>query len=226
MKPRGPNPRGTCCLIPDFGALSGTAFTALLNEPLPEKVRKIDVDEEGVYRQAAPQPIVLPFQLELQPAGSPDEGEWRITSAPDGIVMESNLFYASYQSTSLMFFDPTFHYLVPDQRYFPKLGAPERTVAALLRGPSADIAPAVRTAIPDGTTLQDGSVVQSDGSTTVSFSEKAWLSVNVLRTPSMTMLGRMAAVLIDPGRTFPQGCGRRTGRSAASRWRSAPSTAC
>ncbi len=129
------------------------------------------VDEEGVYRQAAPQPIVLPFQLEKQPAGSPDAGEWRITSAPDGIVMESNLFYASYQSTSLMFFDPTFHYLVPDQRYFPKLGAAERTVAALLRGPSADIAPAVRTAIPDGTTLQDGSVVQADSGTTVSFAE-------------------------------------------------------
>jgi acetamidase/formamidase len=32
MAPRGPNPRGTCCMIPQFGALSGTAFTALLNE--------------------------------------------------------------------------------------------------------------------------------------------------------------------------------------------------
>lgn len=143
------------------------------------------VDEEGVYRQAAPQPIVLPFQLELQPAGSPDAGEWRITSAPDGIVMESNLFYASYQSTSLMFFDPTFHYLVPDQRYFPKLAAPERTVAALLRGPSADIAPAVRTAIPDGTTLQDGSVVQADSTTTVSFTE---LSTDDSRTLGLMKL--------------------------------------
>ena len=29
MLPRGSNPRGTCCLIPRFGALTGTDFTAL-----------------------------------------------------------------------------------------------------------------------------------------------------------------------------------------------------
>jgi amidase len=49
MLPRGPNPRGTCCLIPYFGALTGTGATAMLNEPLPEITRKIDVDEQGVY---------------------------------------------------------------------------------------------------------------------------------------------------------------------------------
>lgn len=49
MKPRGDNPRGTCCLIPRFGALTGTDYTATLNEPLPEITRKIDLDEEGVY---------------------------------------------------------------------------------------------------------------------------------------------------------------------------------
>ena len=30
MAPRGPNPRGTCAMIPQFGALSGTSLTALL----------------------------------------------------------------------------------------------------------------------------------------------------------------------------------------------------
>ncbi|WP_133650307.1 acetamidase/formamidase family protein [Paraburkholderia flava] len=49
MQPRGENPRGTCCLIPGFGALTGTDVTALLNESLPEITRKIDLDEEGVY---------------------------------------------------------------------------------------------------------------------------------------------------------------------------------
>jgi amidase len=49
MLPRGDNPRGTCCLIPRFGALTGTDYTATLNAPLPEITRKIDVDEEGVY---------------------------------------------------------------------------------------------------------------------------------------------------------------------------------
>ena len=48
MVPRGENPRGTCCMIPEFGALTGTYYTATLNDPLPEIVRKIHVDEEHV----------------------------------------------------------------------------------------------------------------------------------------------------------------------------------
>ena len=49
MVPRGHNPLGTCCMIPEFGALTGTYYTATLNDPLPEIVRKINVDETSVY---------------------------------------------------------------------------------------------------------------------------------------------------------------------------------
>jgi amidase len=49
MAPRGTNPLGTCCMIPEFGALTGTYYTATLNDPLPEVVRKINVDEKWVY---------------------------------------------------------------------------------------------------------------------------------------------------------------------------------
>ncbi len=59
MLPRGANPRGTCCLIPRFGALTGTHFTALLNEPLPEITRKIDLDEDGVYWSKR---VTLPYR--------------------------------------------------------------------------------------------------------------------------------------------------------------------
>lgn len=59
IRPRGENPRGTCCMIPDFGALTGTSFTALLNEPLPERVRKIDLDEKGVYWSKR---VTLPYR--------------------------------------------------------------------------------------------------------------------------------------------------------------------
>jgi len=47
--PRGEQPRGTCALIPEFGALTGTYYTATLNQPLPEIVRKILVDETTVH---------------------------------------------------------------------------------------------------------------------------------------------------------------------------------
>jgi acetamidase/formamidase len=36
-------------MIPEFGALTGTALTATLAEPLPEIVRKVDVDERWVH---------------------------------------------------------------------------------------------------------------------------------------------------------------------------------
>ena len=59
IKPRGDNPRGTCCLIPRFGALTGTEYTATLNDPLPEITRKIDLDEEGVYWSKR---VMLPYR--------------------------------------------------------------------------------------------------------------------------------------------------------------------
>lgn len=48
ITPRGPQPRGTTCLIPNFGGLTGTDVTATLNDPLPEHVRKVHITEEGI----------------------------------------------------------------------------------------------------------------------------------------------------------------------------------
>ena len=59
MVPRGNNPLGTCCMIEEFGALTGTTYTATLNNPLPEKVRKIDLDEKNVYWSDR---ITLPYK--------------------------------------------------------------------------------------------------------------------------------------------------------------------
>jgi len=47
--PRGENPRGTICMIPHFGGLTSTDLTATLNAPLPEIVKKVNVDENGIY---------------------------------------------------------------------------------------------------------------------------------------------------------------------------------
>lgn len=48
IKPRGDQPRGTTCLIPFFGGLTGTQNSPTLQEPLPELVRKVAVDETEV----------------------------------------------------------------------------------------------------------------------------------------------------------------------------------
>ncbi len=59
MKPRGENPRGTCAMIPFFGGLTSTSLTASLHDPLPEIVRKVDVDEQGVYWSKR---VTLPYR--------------------------------------------------------------------------------------------------------------------------------------------------------------------
>ena len=55
----GAQPTGTTCLVPEFGGLVGTGVTALLNQPLPERVRKLRIDEQGVHWNAR---IVLPYK--------------------------------------------------------------------------------------------------------------------------------------------------------------------
>jgi acetamidase/formamidase len=80
MAPRGPNPRGTCAMIPQFGALSGTSLTALLSDSLPEIVRKIDVDEEGVYWSKR---VTLPYRPHIGTLSCSPEIDSINTLTPD-----------------------------------------------------------------------------------------------------------------------------------------------
>lgn len=87
-------------------------------------------------------------------------GEWRISVAPDGIVLAEATFQRIFSMHSLYFLDPTTEHLVPDVRWFPSGTAATRIVTALLAGPPAWLAGAVRTDFPDGTKLTDsGNVV-------------------------------------------------------------------
>ncbi len=80
MAPRGPNPRGTCAMIPQFGALSGTSLTALLADSLPEVVRKIDVDEDGVYWSKR---VTLPYRPHIGTLSCSPEIDSINTLTPD-----------------------------------------------------------------------------------------------------------------------------------------------
>lgn len=48
ITPRGEQPRGTTCLQPNFGGLTGTNESPTLNSPLPELVRKVPVTTKGI----------------------------------------------------------------------------------------------------------------------------------------------------------------------------------
>jgi acetamidase/formamidase len=80
IRPRGPQPVGTTCLIPEFGGLVGTADTAMLNPPLPERVKKVRVDENGVYWSDR---ITLPYEPFIGTIGTSPEIEAINSLQPD-----------------------------------------------------------------------------------------------------------------------------------------------
>jgi amidase len=59
IEPRGPQPRGTTCTVPYFGGLSATDRTAMLHDPLPEIVKKLEVTTEGTVWD---EDTVIPYE--------------------------------------------------------------------------------------------------------------------------------------------------------------------
>ncbi|WP_298743263.1 LpqB family beta-propeller domain-containing protein [uncultured Microbacterium sp.] len=129
--------------------------------------------------------IPLAFTLAMQP-----DGQWRITEAADGIVLDQNRFRAVFGSYALMFFDPTWTYLVPDERWFPKTYAATSIAQALVGGsPSPWLDGAVATSFVDGARLAQPAVpVRSGRVAEVSLEEGA-------RSLEPTVLSRMQAQL-------------------------------
>jgi len=80
IEPRGPQPRGTTCLVPHFGGLTGTDKTVTLQEPLPEVVRKSVVTEEGVSWTGN---LTLPYEPFLGTIGTSPEIESVASLKPD-----------------------------------------------------------------------------------------------------------------------------------------------
>ncbi|WP_341945748.1 LpqB family beta-propeller domain-containing protein [Microbacterium sp. LWH11-1.2] len=116
------------------------------------------VDESGAYAEAlGPSPVK--FSLERT-----DDGEWRITQAPDGIVIDQPRFSNVFEGYPLQYFDGEWSRLVPDVRWFPRRQSPATTVTqALIDGsPSAWLDPAVQTAFPADVQLAQDAVLITD----------------------------------------------------------------
>lgn len=80
IKPRGSQPVGTTALIPEFGGLVGTTHTAVLNDPLPERVKKMDVTEQGIKFNSK---ITLPYEPFIGTLGVSPEIEAVTSLQPD-----------------------------------------------------------------------------------------------------------------------------------------------
>ena len=80
VETRGEQPAGTTCIIPEFGGLVGTSSTALLNPPLPERVKKLHVDRDGVRWSDK---ITLPYEPFIGTIGVSPEIEAISSLQPD-----------------------------------------------------------------------------------------------------------------------------------------------
>lgn len=103
------------------------------------------VDDRGAYERAEVVERTLAFELAKQA-----DGEWRITKAPDGVVLDRDQFPTVFHRYSVMYFDPTWQYLVPDVRWFPTTNAAASITFALVNQPASDwLAGSVVTAFPE-----------------------------------------------------------------------------
>lgn len=105
-----------------------------------------DVDDTGAYTQRDAGSALLQFELAKQ-----SDGQWRITKADDGIVLDRTLFPQVFKAYPLMYFDTSWTYLVPDVRWFAQRNnTAARIVRQLIDGsPSPWLAGAVASAFPD-----------------------------------------------------------------------------
>jgi hypothetical protein len=92
------------------------------------------------------------------------DGEWRIASLDNGLVLTQSDVQETFRQLNLYFLAPSRRVLVPDTVFLPAApGLSTALVARLLRGPTEGLAAATTTAFPRGTSLAVSSVPVRDG---------------------------------------------------------------
>ena len=120
-------------------------------------------------------------------------GEWRISSAPQGLVLTSSSFTTVYDSYPLYFYTPGFDHLVADPRWFVRSpAAATEVMTELLAGPADYLGGSVISALPDGARLEPRSVTVSGGIAQVGLDESAQ---GLDEETSARILGQVSATL-------------------------------
>ena len=92
------------------------------------------------------------------------DGEWRIASLDNGLVLTRSDVQETFRQLNLYFVAPSRRVLVPDTVFLPSApGLSTALVARLLRGPTEELAAATTTAFPRGSSLEVSSVPVRDG---------------------------------------------------------------
>jgi len=127
------------------------------------------LDSQRVYREERPgSEVDRDFELRQV------NGEWRISSAPQGLILTASSFRTVYDSYPLYFYTPGFDNLVADPRWFVRSpAAATEVMTELLAGPADHLGGSVISALPDGARLEPGAVTVSGGIAQVGLDETA-----------------------------------------------------
>jgi hypothetical protein len=118
-----------------------------------------------------------------------EDGQWRISDAPDGTVLNPATFQSIFRAHAVYFYDPSFRYLVPDQRWFlARSSTSTRIASALLDGPSTWLQGAVVSAFPDGTQLSLTAITVDDGTARVDLTSDALSASDAARARMQAQL--------------------------------------
>lgn len=140
------------------------------------------VDAEGVSRPVSESGTdTVEYSLTQLP-----NGEWRISEAPDGIMMSTSEFAEVFDPHNLYFYSPNYRYAVPDVRWFA-LGpsVPASLVRVMLNGPAPHLKGAVISAFNDGTTLASPAVAVDSGVALVDLTPGATEGASLLQRQRM-----------------------------------------
>lgn len=125
------------------------------------------IDAEGIRSSAAATTTESVTAEMVQDA----EGQWRITSIPNGIMIASDEADLLLKTYSLYFYSSSFEHWVPDVRWFVNRTAiAANIVEAMLEGPAPYLQGSVTSAFPESTTLGVESVPIVSGTATVDLS--------------------------------------------------------
>ena len=123
------------------------------------------LDQIGVLTLASGSPsLQRSFQLTKQ------DGQWRIATLEDEVILSEASFKASFQQGDLFFPSSTRDALVADPRWYPARRLSSLLLSGLMGGPSELIADSVVNAIPAGITLPSQGVTVEDGVAVVELS--------------------------------------------------------
>ncbi|WP_416443768.1 GerMN domain-containing protein [Leucobacter sp. HNU] len=126
------------------------------------------VDERGVLTPARPG-ATSDVRFELTKV----DGQWRISSAPAGVILERGVFRSVWAPHDVAFLSPDDRLITETRWFLNGPGMATQVVKALLDGPAEEMRGAMRTAFPEGTGLVANSVTVLDGTAKIDLTGQA-----------------------------------------------------